>query len=77
MSILREINISIQNVLETFFGSDTEVMSNKVKDILAHPEDRKKYLEAIEQLKIKEGNGEVGATETIKLNNNEEITLTT
>lgn len=66
----------MKSVLETFFGSDTDVMSNRVKDIMANPEDRKSYLEALERLKKLEDEGKQG-TETVKLSNNEELELTT
>lgn len=76
MTILKELSISMKSVLETFFGSDTDVMSNRVKDIMANPEDRKSYLEALERLKKLEDEGKQG-TETVKLSNNEELELTT
>ncbi len=75
MTILRELSISMRNVLETFFGSDTEVMSNRVKDIMANPEDKKKYLDALERLRKLEDEGKHG-TEKVKLSNNEELELT-
>jgi len=66
----------MKSVLETFFGSDTDVMSNRVKDIMANPEDRKSYLEALERLRKLEDEGKQG-TETVKLSNDEELELTT
>ena len=76
MTILKELTISMGNVLETFFGSDTDVMSNQVKDIMANPEDKKNYLEALGKLRDLEKEGKHG-TETVKLSNNEELELTT
>jgi len=76
MTILKELSISMKSVLETFFGSDTDVMSNRVKDIMANPEDRKSYLEALERLRKLEDEGKQG-TETVKLSNDEELELTT
>ena len=75
MAIFRELTISMRNVLETFFGSDTEVMSSRVKDIMANPEDKKKYLDALEKLRKLEDDGKHG-TEKIKLSNDEELELT-
>jgi len=76
MTILKELSISMSNVLETFFGSDTDVMSNQVKEIMANPEDRKSYLEALEKLRDLENEGKHG-TQKVKLSNNEELELTT
>lgn len=76
MTIIKELSISMSNILETFFGSDTDVMSNRVKDIMANPEDKKTYLNALEKLRKLEDEGKHG-TEKIKLSNNEELELTT
>lgn len=76
MTIIKELSLSMRNVLETFFGTDTDVMSNKVKDIMAHPGDKENYLEALKKIKKLEEEGKQG-TETITLSNNEELTLTT
>lgn len=51
-------------------------MSNRVKDIMANPEDKKKYLDALGKLRELEDKGLHG-TETVKLSNNEELELTT
>ena len=76
MTILKELSINMKNVLETFFGSDTDVMSNRVREILANPEDRKNYLEALERLRKLEDDGKHGI-EKIKLSNDEDLELTT
>ncbi|MDB5019166.1 MAG: hypothetical protein JWQ28_293 [Pedobacter sp.] len=76
MSIIKELLISMRNVLETFFGSDTDVMSNRVREIMANPADKKKYLDALERLRKLENEGKPGV-EKIKLSNNEELELTT
>ncbi len=76
MSIIKELSISMKNLLETFFGSDTDVMSNRVKEIMANPDDKKNYLEALEKLRKLENAGEHG-TEKVKLSNNQELELTT
>lgn len=75
MTILKELSISMKNVLETFFGSDTDVMSNRVRDIMANPEDKKNYLEALERLRKLEDEGRHGV-EKVKLSNDEELELT-
>lgn len=76
MSIIQELSISMKNVIETFFGSDTDVMSNRVKDIMSNPQDKKNYLEALERLRKLEDEGKHG-TEKIILSNKEELELTT
>lgn len=75
MTIIQEISTSMKNVLETFFGSDTDVMSNRVKHIMANPEDKKNYMNALEKLRKLEDEGKHG-TEKIKLSNDEELELT-
>lgn len=76
MTIFKELSLSIKNVLETFFGSDTDVMSNRVKDIMSNPDDKKSYLEALEKLRKFE---EEGRQETVivTLSNEEKLELTT
>lgn len=76
MTIIKELSISMKSVLEIFFGSDTEVMSSQVRDIMANPEDKKKYLDALDKLRKLEDAGEHG-TEKVKLSNDEELELTT
>lgn len=76
MTLIKELSTNMLSVLDTFFGSDTDLMSHKVKDIMANPEDRKSYLKALENLKKMEETGEQG-TETVTLSNKETITLTT
>ena len=46
MTIIQEITKSMRNVLDTFFGSDTDVMSDRVKEIMSNPDDKKNYLAA-------------------------------
>lgn len=76
MTLLKELSTNMLSVLDTFFGADTDVMSYKVKEIMANPADRKNYLEALQKLKELEQSGEQG-TETVTLSNKEQITLTT
>ncbi|MEX2410969.1 MAG: hypothetical protein WD607_06275 [Candidatus Paceibacterota bacterium] len=52
---LKSIHLTILEagkVLNDFFNSDTEVMSKDIKKIMSNPEDKKKYLNAIKQLKV-------------------------
>ncbi|MFD2200562.1 hypothetical protein [Shivajiella indica] len=58
-------------VFNSYLVSNTDVMSPEVKEIMANPEDRKKYLEAINTLKSKEA-----AEVKIKLSTKKEMTLT-
>lgn len=76
MSILEELNIAVHNVLDVFFASDTDVMSRKVKQIMANPEDKEKYLNALKAIKEMEEQGQQGA-KTITLSTAEKLTLTT
>jgi hypothetical protein len=76
MTIIKEITISMKNVLDTFFGSDTDVMSDRVKEIMSNPEDKKNYLAALSKLKELEAKGEQGK-ETVTLSNNQKLELTT
>ncbi|PST84275.1 hypothetical protein C7T94_06020 [Pedobacter yulinensis] len=75
MSILTELSVSIRNVLDTFFGSDTDVMSQQVKYIMANPQDRRNYLNALQKLRALEEQGQHG-TEVVRLSNNESLELT-
>lgn len=54
-----------------YFVTNTDVMSPDVKEILAHPEDRKKYLDAINTFK----SGEKEEVK-IRLSTKSEMTLT-
>lgn len=76
MTIIKEITISMRNVLVTFFGSDTDVMSDRVKEIISNPKDKKNYLEALSRLKELKKRGEQGR-EKIILSNKDEFELTT
>lgn len=76
MSILEELNIAVHHVLDVFFASDTDVMSRKVKQIMANPEDKEKYLNALKAIKEMEEKGQQGA-KTITLSTAEKLTLTT
>jgi len=63
--------IEAKKVLNDFFNSDTEVMSQDIKNIMQNPEDRKKYLDAIKQLKV-----ENKKRAEVTFSNNEKMTLT-
>ncbi|RFZ92617.1 hypothetical protein D0C36_14470 [Mucilaginibacter conchicola] len=60
----------IRNVLGSYFSSDMDVMSDEAKKIFSNPDDRKKYIEAVEKLK-----GTTSKEETIILSTQEKITL--
>ncbi len=68
--ILYDISDAIKNVIKTFFASDSELMSDEVRQILSNPEDAKKYKDAIK--KIGEGTEQ---SITITLSDNRELTL--
>ena len=71
MSVLKSILKEVIKVFNSYFVTNTDVMSPDVKEIMSNPEDRKKYLEAINALKSKEME-EV----KIKLSTKKEMTLT-
>lgn len=70
MDVLSQIRQALVSILESFFGSDLDVMSPEAKRIFSNSEDKRKYIEAIEKLKNSDTN-----EETITLSNNETITL--
>lgn len=76
MNIIKELSWSFGNVLDTFFGSDTDLMSQKVKEIMSNPRDRELYFRALGEIKELEKKGQQG-TKTITLSTNEKLTLTT
>ena len=70
MTVIQQIKNAVGNVIETYFSSDLDLMSQEAKRILSNPEDKKKYLDAVEKLKTSDTK-EI----TIRLSNKEEITL--
>lgn len=56
-------------VADRYFASDMEVISPEARRILSNPDDKKKYLDAVERLKGQ------SKKETIKLSTGETITL--
>lgn len=63
--------IEAGKVLNDFFNSDTDVMSKDIKKIMSNPEDKKKYLEAIKQLKV-----DNKKSAEVTFSNKEKMTLT-
>ncbi|MFC0264543.1 hypothetical protein [Fontibacter flavus] len=51
MSDLKPILKEVIKVFNSYFVTNTDVMSPDVKEIMANPEDRKKYFDAINTLK--------------------------
>ncbi|TVP42764.1 MAG: hypothetical protein EA341_19190 [Mongoliibacter sp.] len=70
MSVIKPILKEVVKVFHSYFVTTTDVMSPDVKEIMANPEDKKKYFDAIE--KLKSGEEEV----KIKLSTKKEMTLT-
>ena len=68
--ILLQIKDAIKSVIRTLFVPDMDVMSDEVRQILANPEDAKKYKEAINDL----AKGEKKEV-TIELSNKTQLTL--
>ena len=54
MSVFNRIFKEAKEVFSTYFVSDDQLLSSDIKQILDNPEDRKKYFEAIDQLKDQE-----------------------
>ncbi|MFL0684984.1 MAG: hypothetical protein ACJLTB_17515 [Algoriphagus aquaeductus] len=72
MSLITRILKEAKNVIATYFFSQEQLLSSDIQEILENPEDRKKYFEAIDQLKdstkdVKEVN--------LELSNHKKITL--
>lgn len=63
--------IEAKKVLNDFFNSDTEVMSQDIRKIMSNPDDKQKYLEALKELKI----GNKKSTE-VTFSTKEKMTLT-
>ncbi|RYE18693.1 MAG: hypothetical protein EOP45_13750 [Sphingobacteriaceae bacterium] len=70
MEVLKQIITAIKSVLHSFFDSDMDVMTAEAKRIFSNQEDRVKYVDAVERLKL-EPEKEI----TITLSTGEEITL--
>ncbi|TZF85992.1 hypothetical protein FW774_02720 (plasmid) [Pedobacter sp. BS3] len=70
MKVLKQIQQVVGDVIESYFYSDLDVMSSEAKRIFSNPEDKKKYIDAVEKLKNTRSK-----EETIILSNNRKITL--
>lgn len=75
--LLKELRNSYVDTFLRITNPGEEPLSNDERIMLSNPDDRKKYLEALEELKREREKGEVSPKVTIKLSNGEEITLTT
>lgn len=78
MRVVDHIIFSVSNVIATFFSSDMDVVSEDTKKVLANPEDKKRYIDAVSSLKEKKSksnNNDIVSTE-ITLTNNSKIELT-
>lgn len=64
-----KIHSALNSMLESYFSSDMDIMSTEAKEIFSNPEDKKKYLDAVQKLR------ETSHEEKIILSNKEEITL--
>jgi hypothetical protein len=72
MSLITRILKEAKNVIATYFFSQEQLLSTDIQKILENPEDRKKYFEAIDQLKDSAKNiKEVD----LELSNHKKITL--
>ncbi|GAB3667681.1 hypothetical protein GCM10028791_43330 [Echinicola sediminis] len=73
--LLKAIETTLQEVgrvLGDYFVSDTDVMSNDMKKIMANPKDRKSYINAVK--KLKDTKADIDKVD-IKLSTKEEITI--
>lgn len=71
MSIFNQIINAVGNVIGSFFSNDMDVMSPEARRILSNPEDREKYMEAVQFLKEHPEKKQ----KEITLSNNEKLTL--
>jgi hypothetical protein len=72
MSLITRILKEAKNVIATYFFSQEQLLSSDIQEILENPEDRKKYFDAIDQLK----NSEKDIKEVdLELSNHKKITL--
>ena len=74
--LTKEIFSSYVETLNRVFNSDGELMSAEAQQILSNPEDKKVYIDALEDLKERRSKGEEMPEKKIKLSTGE-ITLTT
>lgn len=51
MKVLRDIRSALWAILEPFLVSDMDVVSSEARRIMANPDDRKIYIDAVEKLK--------------------------
>ncbi|RQP15961.1 MAG: hypothetical protein EAS52_13320 [Parapedobacter sp.] len=70
LRILKSTFRAYYNAFSFIFRSDVDVISGKAKRILSDPDDRKVYLDAIDELAEDETK-----EATVKLKNKEEFTL--
>lgn len=71
MTFIHELQNVASAVFETFFPSHRGLLTSEAKEMLSNPEDKKKFLEAIN--KLRSGKSE---KETITLKSGKEFTLT-
>lgn len=77
MSLFNYIRENVFLVFRSFFLPDMGVISEDTKRLLANPQDKEKYLDAVKELREKIEKGEKQPRKTITLSDKSEITLTT
>lgn len=51
METLKNIGFALSNVIGSYFKSDLDVMSDEVRTIMSNPDDKRKYIEAVDKLR--------------------------
>lgn len=69
MSFLHSIRNAFAVVFDAYFPTDLDLISPEAKQILGNPEDKKKYLDAIDRMR------EGSKREILVLHNGKELTL--
>jgi hypothetical protein len=56
MKTIKLITHSLENIFGSLFNSNMDVMTGEARKIFSNEEDKKKYVEAVEKLKILKAN---------------------
>ncbi|MGJ1446792.1 hypothetical protein ACR79S_11975 [Sphingobacterium spiritivorum] len=75
MTLVKQIELTIKNVLDLLFNSESELTSPRAKEIMSNPKDREKVMEAIDKLREKRFQGDIHAEETVVLSDDKTITI--
>ncbi|GEM67608.1 hypothetical protein SMI01S_12140 [Sphingobacterium mizutaii NBRC 14946 = DSM 11724] len=76
-NLLKEIKDSYANTFYRIMNPGEEPLNEDERLLLTNPEDREKYIKALENLKKAREDGKIQPKETIILSNGESVTITT